>query len=170
MRPAAALATLTLTSAVVIGAGGAADAVPSATPPALSGTSTTAGRSAPAEVTIEWVNQGAYGGGTEGVTPEDAPSFQPLTVTVGPAGAEGSVHFVAVGSGVEFDLGLQPVADGEAVAPTWVLPGGRVEGDTSYAEWYGISAEFVPDDPSAFQGAVPEREVFGWVQFGNRDL
>ncbi|WP_123813999.1 hypothetical protein [Myceligenerans xiligouense] len=152
------------------GIGGAAQALP----PAQATTSAQAGSAAatepsttPAEVTVEWVNQGAYGGGVEGQTPDDASWFEPLTVTVGPAGAAGNVHFVATSGTTEIDLGMQPVVDGEAVAPTWVLPGGEVVGDTAYAEWYEISAEFVPDDPSEFQGSVPERPAFPWVQFGN---
>lgn len=160
MRPTAALAALALTSAAVVGVGGAAQAAPSA--------HGAQAQSNPIEVTIEWDDRRAYGGGVEGVLPGEDENFDPATVNVFPADAEGTVRFEAIGSGVPYDLGSHPVVDGQAVAPTWVLPGGPVEGDTSYVEWYGLTAEFVPDDPAEYQAAVTER-TYGWVQAGNRN-
>lgn len=162
-KPAAALLALAISSATVVGVAGTAHAAPAA---ATGATEQTAGQ---VDVTITWDLYSAYGVGHAGVLPEDDPYYQPADVVVSPADAEGSVHFVATSASRTVDLGLQPLADGVSVAPTWELPGGPVVDGARSAEWYWLTAEFVPDDPSAYQGAVPNRNL-GWVQLTDPDL
>ena len=162
-RPAAALMALAIASAAVVGIAGTAHAAPAAV------TESTGQPAGQVDVEITWDLHSAFGVGHEGVLPEDDPYFQPADVVVTPADAQGSVHFVATSENRTVDLGLQPLAGGVSVAPTWELPGGPVVDGARSAEWYWLTAEFVPDDPSAYEGAVPSRNL-GWVQLTDPDL
>lgn len=161
-KPAAALMALVISSAAAVGFAGTAHAAPSA------GTAATEQTAGQVDVTITWDLYSHLGVGYEGVLPGEDPSFQPADVVVTPSGAEGSVHFVATSADGSIDLGRQPLVDGRSVAPTWDLPGGPVVDGARSAEWYWLTAEFVPDDPSEYQGAVPDRNL-GWLQLTDPD-
>ena len=161
-RPAVALMALAISSAAVVGVAGTAHAAPSAV------TESTGQAASQVDVTITWDLYSHLGVGFEGVLPEEDPSFQPADVIVTPSDAEGSVHFVATSEDRTVDLGLQPLVDGRSVAPTWELPAGPVVDGARSAEWYWLTAEFVPDDPSEYQGAVPDRNL-GWLQLSDPD-
>jgi hypothetical protein len=161
-KPAAALLALAISSAAAVGFAGTAHATPSAV------TESTRQAASHVDVTITWDLHSHLGVGFEGVLPEEDPSLQPADVIVTPSDAEGSVRFVATSAGESIDLGLQPLVDGRSVAPTWELPGGPVVNGGRSAVWYSLTAEFVPDAPSEYQGAVPDRNL-GWVQLTNPD-
>lgn len=160
-RPAAALMALAISSAAV-GVAGTAHAAPSAV------TESPEQAASQVDVAITWDLYSAFGVGHAGVLPEDDPHFQPADVVVAPSDAEGNVRFVATSENRTVDLGLQPLVDGRSVAPTLELPGGPVVDGARSAEWYWLTAEFVPDDPSEYQGAVPNRDL-GWFQFTDPD-
>lgn len=156
-RPAAALAALALTSGAVVGIAGAAQAAPVAH-------GVTAQVAAPADVSIEWGDSRAYAGGIVGVD-DGTDWFAPITANIFPADAAGTVHFEATTwEGEVFDLGAQPVVDGTATAPTWVLPADKVENGNPVSTLYVVTAEFVPDDPADYSSATPTRDSFTLFQ------